>query len=76
MRTMKTTFINILAIVVIVFGLMAFSAPTASYSLADKSCCGDCCGDVCELREDEEGISCKAKSCSFLRELFKGCSLD
>ena len=76
---MKNLFVNILAIVVIVLGLMAFSAPPSSTSLssaAGQACCNSgphsCCGDVCYADDD----GCKAKDCSLWVKLFGDCTLD
>jgi len=77
---MKTILVNLLAIMVIVMGLMAFSitAPTTLSSAfteeeeCKKASCGECCGDVC--RTNENG-TCDAKDCSWLRELL-GCNLE
>ena len=80
---MKLFFINLFAIAIIVFGLMALATPPApstypnlSYSAQD--CCtaangASCCtSGVCAA----DGDSCVTKKCSIFRRIFGGCKAD
>ena len=80
---MKTAFLNLFAVIVIVFGLMAITAstPATSPHLAsaiEKECCtaangAKCCGGtVCSA----DATSCKTKKCSLFRRIFGSCEAE